>query len=75
MEISKDNSSKDPKSTNTPMPKKKRKAKNDTSQERIHTCTCGKSYLSYPALYLHQKLKHNGKPPSKVKLYYFSIHY
>ena len=26
------------------------------------SCNCGKSYLSYPALYTHVKTKHNGKP-------------
>lgn len=28
-------------------------------------CSCGKSYLSYPALYTHIKTKHDGKVPQK----------
>lgn len=28
---------------------------------RNFKCPCGKSYLSYPALFTHIKLKHNGK--------------
>lgn len=40
--------------------KKKRRTRND-EDGRNFTCTCGKSYLSYPALYTHIKTKHNGK--------------
>lgn len=37
----------------------KRRSKND-NEGRNHKCTlCGKSYLSYPALYTHIKQKHN----------------
>ena len=37
----------------------KRRSKND-NDGRNHKCpTCGKSYLSYPALYTHIKQKHN----------------
>lgn len=36
-----------------------RRSKNDT-EGRTYKCTqCGKSYLSYPALYTHCKTKHN----------------
>lgn len=28
---------------------------------RDYVCSCGKSYLSYPALYTHIKTKHDGK--------------
>ena len=31
--------------------------------ERNFHCGCGKSYLSYPALYTHVKNKHNGLFP------------
>lgn len=40
--------------------KKKRRTRND-EEGRDFTCTCGKKYLSYPALYTHIKTKHNGK--------------
>ena len=40
----------------------KRRSKND-NVGRTYTCGCGKSYLSYPALYTHIKQKHNGRPP------------
>jgi hypothetical protein len=37
----------------------KRRSKND-NDGRNHKCpNCGKSYLSYPALYTHIKQKHN----------------
>lgn len=32
--------------------------------KRDYACGCGKTYLSYPALYLHLKIKHNGKQPT-----------
>ena len=32
--------------------------------ERNFVCKCGKTYLSYPALYTHIKNKHQGKAPS-----------
>lgn len=39
--------------------KNKRRSKND-NEGRTHRCPqCGKSYLSYPALYTHIKTKHN----------------
>ena len=42
--------------------KQKRRSKND-SMGRDYVCGCGKTYLSYPALYTHIKTKHNGKTP------------
>lgn len=36
----------------------KRRSKND-NVGRTFVCGCGKSYLSYPALYTHIKQKHN----------------
>lgn len=48
--------------------KRKRRTRND-GDGRNFSCTCGKSYLSYPALYTHIKTKHNGKSEfSKVVL-------
>lgn len=41
-------------------PLKKRRARNDPNN-RDYKCPCGKSYLSYPALFTHVKQKHNGK--------------
>lgn len=32
----------------------------DEADERNYVCGCGKSYLSYAALYTHAKTKHNG---------------
>lgn len=40
--------------------KRKRRTRND-EDGRNFSCNCGKSYLSYPALYTHIKTKHNGK--------------
>ena len=38
----------------------RRRSRNQV-EGRTHTCpTCLKSYLSYPALYTHRKLKHMG---------------
>lgn len=45
-----------------PGTKQKRRSKND-SNGRDYVCGCGKTYLSYPALYTHIKTKHNGKMP------------
>ena len=42
--------------------KQKRRSKNDC-KGRDYQCGCGKTYLSYPALYTHIKTKHNGKTP------------
>lgn len=41
---------------------RKRRSKHDKS-ERNYICGCGKSYLSYAALYTHAKTKHNGNFP------------
>lgn len=41
--------------------KKKRVKGSEAQQERNFKCFCGKTYLSYPALYLHKKLKHSGQ--------------
>lgn len=40
--------------------KKPRRARTNSS-DRNHICGCGKTYLSYPALYTHIKQKHEGK--------------
>ena len=45
-----------------PGTKQKRRSKNDCIG-RDYVCGCGKTYLSYPALYTHIKTKHNGKTP------------
>ena len=42
--------------------KQKRRSKNDF-YGRDYLCGCGKTYLSYPALYTHIRTKHNGKTP------------
>jgi hypothetical protein len=39
---------------------KKRRPRNDPNN-RDFICPCGKSYLSYPALFTHVKQKHEGK--------------
>lgn len=33
----------------------------EDSKFRPYICPCGKSYLSYPALFTHVKQKHDGK--------------
>lgn len=40
--------------------KHRRRARNDP-HNRDFICPCGKSYLSYPALFTHIKQKHNGR--------------
>ena len=40
--------------------KHRRRARNDP-HNRDYICPCGKSYLSYPALFTHIKQKHNGR--------------
>jgi len=42
--------------------KGKRRSKHDYVN-RTFQCGCGKSYLSYPALYTHVKNKHDGQQP------------
>jgi hypothetical protein len=41
--------------------KKSRRTKKD-GEGRNYACPCGKTYLSYPALYTHVKTKHSDKP-------------
>lgn len=43
-------------------PQKRRRTRNDDTN-RNFICGCGKSYLSYPALYTHLKQKHEGIQP------------
>ena len=62
-----------------------RRSKNDTEGRTYKCKLCGKSYLSYPALYTHSKQKHNtcntsgrgrGRPKkesNEVSLIYFII--
>ncbi|KAL4473814.1 hypothetical protein ABPG74_022678 [Tetrahymena malaccensis] len=47
--------------------KKTRRTRKDQN-DRNYNCGCGKSYLSYPALYTHLKQKHDGKPPEGTSL-------
>lgn len=56
------NKNDDEKNIRKPGEKQKRRSKNDCSG-RDYRCGCGKTYLSYPALYTHIKTKHNGKTP------------
>lgn len=45
---------------------KRRTSKNAYgSNMSVYQCFCGKKYMSYPALYLHAKIKHNLKINSK----------
>ncbi|CAD8198872.1 unnamed protein product [Paramecium octaurelia] len=41
--------------------KKRSRTRKYSDAQREHKCECGKSYLSYPALYTHMKQKHNGQ--------------
>jgi hypothetical protein len=43
--------------------KGKRRSKTDPEGRRFQ-CGCGKTYLSYPALYTHIKNKHGGDQPN-----------
>ena len=45
-----------------PGEKQKRRSKIEC-HDRGYKCGCGKTYLSYPALYTHIKTKHDGKTP------------
>lgn len=51
--------------------KQKRRSKTD-SKNRNFVCGCGKSYLSYPALYTHIKTKHDGFNPQGTTAYSLS---
>ena len=44
-------------------PKHRRRSKNDNEGRNFECGGCGKSYLSYPALYTHIKQKHQGIQP------------
>lgn len=47
--------------TNIPKePPVKRRIEKD-EENRNYKCPCGKTYLSYPALFTHIKQKHDGK--------------
>ena len=48
--------------------KPKRRSKNDVNG-RDFRCGCGKTYLSYPALYTHIKTKHNGQSPPGTPMF------
>jgi hypothetical protein len=52
-----------------PIEKKQRKRRtlNETSK-RDFVCGCGKSYVSYPAIYLHVQRKHDSQWPPNTKL-------
>lgn len=45
-----------------------KRRKRDDQKNRDYVCGCGKSYLSYPALYTHLKQKHNGKKPPETDI-------
>jgi hypothetical protein len=34
--------------------------------DHLHICQCGKSFLSFPAIYSHAKTKHNFKISSRT---------
>ncbi len=40
--------------------KKRERRSKEVIEERNYICGCGKSYLSYAALYTHAKTKHGG---------------
>lgn len=48
--------------------KSKRRTRFESNQDRNYSCGCGKSYLSYPALYLHLRNKHKGVAPEGTLL-------
>jgi hypothetical protein len=45
---------------NTDEARRRRRTRSD-DKDRNYKCSCGRSYLSYPALYTHIKTKHDGK--------------
>lgn len=45
---------------NTEENRRRRRTRSD-DKDRNYKCSCGRSYLSYPALYTHIKTKHDGK--------------
>jgi hypothetical protein len=56
---------------NSATEKQKRRSKTD-QVDRNFVCGCGKSYLSYPALYTHIKTKHEGASPEGTSSNLFS---
>jgi hypothetical protein len=61
-ELSNQNSSND---ESSPRKQRKRRTLSETSK-RDFVCGCGKSYVSYPAIYLHVQRKHNGDWPANT---------
>lgn len=49
----------------SPRKQRKRRTLSETSK-RDFVCGCGKSYVSYPAIYLHVQRKHNGDWPTNT---------
>lgn len=47
---------------------KRRRKRNMTGERNFH-CGCGRSYLSYPALYTHVKNKHEGIFPKNTVIH------
>ena len=45
---------------NSKSKKKRERRSKEEADERNYICGCGKSYLSYAALYTHAKTKHEG---------------
>ena len=52
---------------NSPRKQRKRRTLSETSK-RDFVCGCGKSYVSYPAIYLHVQRKHNGDWPANTQI-------
>jgi hypothetical protein len=46
---------------------RKRRTREETNK-RDFVCGCGKSYVSYPAIYLHVQRKHEGQWPENTNL-------
>ena len=68
MEVSsattKNNAPKFPGLTDYDMQRRTRRRKSTiTAEESLYVCGCGKTYLSYAALYTHAKTKHEGMFP------------
>lgn len=63
--LSPKNASDAPSSPKPPDAKRKRRSK-DAKTERNYICGCGKSYLSYAALYTHARTKHDGVFPKNT---------
>lgn len=38
------------------------------SKKVVYSCECGKKYMSFPALYVHGRIKHNLKLSSNSKM-------